>query len=96
MFLLVSFASCWGTKTHHKIGENTFRILSNDKPEGANFFFFFAIAIIVSYHSPGLVDPDWTEKAAGTHYYVWPGECENTGQYFKNAFISLSKESART
>ena len=95
MFLLVSFSSCWETSTHVSIGANAFQILNNDKPEGADFYFSQSSSLL-NVVKKGFIDPDWEEKATGTHYYVWPGECENNGQYFKNAFFAFSRESART
>lgn len=95
MFLFVSFSSCWETPTHTSIGNNAFEILENDKPAGAELYFSKPKEMI-EIVKKGFIDPDWEEKATGTHYYVWPGDCENKGQYFKNAFFAFTSQSART
>ena len=93
--LFQTFISCWGTVSHNEIGIHSFRILSSDKITASSFY----QGQNAQFHhiiSKGFVDPDWEEKKMGTHYYIWPGPVENHGQYFKNAFFSFSRESART
>lgn len=87
--------SSWSTQTHRNILQHAIMIIQKDQRPSYNFF--------VEQHPEelerlriGAVDPDWEEKATGTHYYIYPGKGENTGQYYKNAFIAFSKSNART
>lgn len=90
----ISSILCWGGTTHSSIGSHAFTILTDDKTSTATFY-SKTNSKYKSKMSQGFVDPDEVEKAAGTHYYVYPGSGKNTGQYYPPAPNCPSKESAR-
>jgi len=95
MIGIITTLICWGSTTHSSIGSHAFTLLTNDKCSTASFY-SKTNSKYKSKMSQGFVDPDTVEKAAGTHYYVYPGHGKNTGQYYKPAARCPSGESART
>lgn len=88
-WIFAGVAHSWGTSTHEKITKKAFQLLGDDKPE-ASAFYLKRFAQYRPQIAAGAVDPDWTEKAMGTHYYIYPGSGKNKGQYYKGATLTLN------
>ena len=85
----------WGTTTHDALMEKGLNLVQIARPETQNFY---TISMDIDMLYQGVKDPDWEEKARGSHYYVVPIRLkENKGQYYGAArFHKIGSGTART
>lgn len=93
--LLLSLSLSWGAKSHRSIVNGARKLLLNDGHKSA-YEFYSNDKQLLNKLLEGCVDPDKLENAGGTHYYVYDSSKPNKGQYYRNALIHKTKDTART